>query len=147
MLPMVRYTGYADLLRKRVISVLSVEIMIGMIVAPGSFASRILCRKGDKNDAFGDVESVDLSAPPPVTSVHPMIDTLCLVLVEVVALGGKDECLCKFWISEDGADACYNIAEINVESLATNYDLLSDEWQASWQMVVDDFVEFCRSLV
>ena len=46
MLPIVRYTGYADLFRKSVTSVLSVDMMMGMTVAPGSLASRTLYKMG-----------------------------------------------------------------------------------------------------
>ena len=40
---MVRYTGYTDLFLKAVSWVLSEEMMMGMIVAPGFFSSGTFC--------------------------------------------------------------------------------------------------------
>jgi hypothetical protein len=72
--------------------------------------------------------------------VHLVVDTLCPGLVEVVPFGSKNKCSCKFWVSEDRADACHNVTEVDVESLAADNDLLADEWWTSGQMVIDNFV-------
>jgi hypothetical protein len=52
----------------------------------------------------------------------------------------KDECSCKFRVSEDRADARHNVTEVDIESLATDNDLLADERGTRWQMIVDDFI-------
>ena len=96
---------------------------------------------------FMNTAGTDLSTPPPVTGMHLVVDTLRLGLVKIVPFGGKDKCSCEFWVSKDRADACNNVTEVDIESLATDNDLLSDEWWTSWQMVVDDFIELYCSLV
>jgi len=50
-----------------------------------------------------------LDAPPPVTSIHLVIDVGTAVLTHIVSFGGKYELLSKLWLAIEGANTFQHV--------------------------------------
>jgi hypothetical protein len=76
-----------------------------------------------------------------------MIQTVFLLLVDIVPLGGEHKGPSKLGISIEGMNACHNVTKIQIEGLPANYDLFSDESGTIRKVVVDELVKLCCILV
>ena len=121
--------------------------MIGISVAPGLFDSRIRFEIIVRSQALVKARGTHLSTPPPISGVHLMVQTVLLLLVDIVPLGGEHKGPGKLGISIEGTNACHNVAEIQIEGLPADYDLFSDESGTIWKVIVDDPVELSCILV
>jgi hypothetical protein len=79
------YTGYAVLLPKTVSWVLSEDMMMGIIVAPGLSFSTASYEKYQRSSTI--IQSVaNLRAPPPFTGMHIVVHSDRLALIDIVLL-------------------------------------------------------------
>jgi hypothetical protein len=65
-----------------------------------------------------------LATPPPVRSVHFMIQLRFLGLINIMSLGDKNESVGEFRVSIELSNAFYYISEVDFKRLPTNNNLL-----------------------
>jgi hypothetical protein len=103
--------------------------MTGIIVAPGFRDSRIRCNNARFNPSimYMNTGKTYLATPPPVRSVHFMIQPRFLCLVNPMSLGGKNESMGEFQVSIELLDAFYYVLEVDLKRLPTSNNLLPDK--------------------
>ena len=148
MLPIVMYTGYADLFRNVVSWVLLEEMMTGTMVAPGWVCSTRFYTKCVTVDRSLSTLTTYLSVPPPVPSVHIMEHAGGSCFVHVVSLRFEDEMRRELRISHERFDALDHITEVDLKSFSSHLDFMTLEaWALRRNANVNDFVQLLRSLV
>ena len=74
----------------------------------------------------------NLSFPPPFTSMHIMIQPICLIGIKVVTLGSKDQNRQKFWVTIQRLNTLKDVVEVDIKGLTHNNYLLAFEAWSRW---------------
>jgi hypothetical protein len=132
------------LFRKSVICVLSDEIMIGIIVAPGVVLSIAFYRLKFYFISYTvyiiQVE-IYLGTPPPSTGMHIMKKSDSFVCISVMLFGCKNKVLDMLRVAVQCSYALNDIAYKKVIFFARNLDLVPiKRWPFQREFVVNDFV-------
>src|SRR5260221_1799610 len=115
------------------------------MVAPGCRDSRDswLCLSVWEVNRF---RIAHLYRPPPITCIHLTVYPLCLLIVHIVPLRGKNQVPCELWISIDRADAIQDIPKMKLEVFVSNENVLTlERWAA--RQIIDDRVEIVYGMV
>ncbi len=81
-----------------------------------------------------------LYRPPPVTSVHLVIDTARSLGISIVPLWGIDKITREFRVTEEGPDAWYNFAIMKLKVFTSNGKVLTLKGGAPRQRLVNNVV-------
>lgn len=88
-----------------------------------------------------------LSAPPPPTSVHVMVQPKGLVFIEIMSLRREDEDWCEFRVAPQGSYAFNYVTKIEIVCTVGDHNLMTFEARAgSRELFVDDGIEFADIL-
>ena len=88
-----------------------------------------------------------LCLPPPSSSVHVMIEALCVVGIRIVPLREEHQVRCEFRITPEGLDAEHYVAVEKVVRLVANENLVRNEGRAHRGQRIHDGVELAHVLV
>jgi hypothetical protein len=84
--------------------------------------------------------STNLDRPPPVASVHLVIDVACSLGIRIVLFWGIDKLMCKFGVTEEGSDGWDNFMIMKFKVFATNTKVHALKGGWARQHLVDDVV-------
>jgi len=88
-----------------------------------------------------------LYRPPPVSSVHLIINEACLRGVGVVVLWGKDEIMCKLGVAKESPDTHNNVTIMELEVFTSNNEILALKWGGTRQLLVNEVVKLLACVI
>jgi hypothetical protein len=119
--------------------------MSGIIVAPGHRdSSKSWLRSSVQK--LKEYRVLHLCEPPPIACIHLAVHPLCLLTVDVVSLGSKNQIPRKFRVSVERADTLHGVSKMELKLFISNANVLAlERWAA--RQIVDDRIEFVGSMI
>jgi hypothetical protein len=91
--------------------------------------------------------NMHLYRPPPVSSVHFIINKACFCGVSVVLFRGEDKITCKFWVTKESPNTLDYVAVMKFKVFTSDSKFLTQEhWRPS-QLHINDLVKFPACMV
>jgi hypothetical protein len=91
---------------------------------------------------MNEVLQTYLHRPPPLSSMHLTKYLLGVVCIFVMTFRPKYKPLCKAWVPKECMNTQNDVAEENAVGFTTNMDLLTHKLWSTWDMFVDDAIQF-----
>ena len=96
-------------------------------------SARITCK--NTHDTY-------LGCPPPLASIHIVIQPVLLCFVCIVSFGRKDKVGRKFLVSEQRSNASNNVPIVDIKGFPGKYSLGTlKAWSAGGQLLVNDAIK------